>query len=307
MIVLRSEELLVRLDPRHGGEILDFLDLRSGRQLLGRPPFGSTEPLSGDLDEETWTRAYRGGWQFLVPNAGNPCTVSNSHHGFHGRGSNDPWNVLEAGEASATLTWSGHGLDVERRLAVTEAELAVTTVIGARRERVPFVTVEHVSLGLELLDPEVVIELPGGVAFELSESDGPPEPPAAATAWPEVLLLDGGRERADRWPLERDRSRLLCVADLPEGHAAIRNGARDAGIELSWDRELMPHMWMWHEVRSYGGPWRGQAEVLVVEPASVPHTLGLATAIEHAQARWLEPGESCSYRLVARTLGAAGE
>ena len=42
MIALRSPELFVRLDPRHGAEILDLVDLSSGRQLLGRPPFGST-------------------------------------------------------------------------------------------------------------------------------------------------------------------------------------------------------------------------------------------------------------------------
>jgi len=303
VIVIRSAELLVRIDPRHGGEILDFVDLRTGRQLLGRPPFSSGEPLAGDLDEETWTAAYRGGWQLLVPNAGNPCTVAGDRHGFHGRGSNDPWRVLTANETSATLSWSGHGLEVERRLSVEEAALAVTTEIRAPNEPAPFLTVEHVSLGLEVLDPEVSIDVPGGVAFELSESDGPPEPPAGATAWPEVLLLDGATERAGRWPLERERSRLLCVTDLREGRVAIRNGARRGGIELSWDLEILPHMWIWHELRRYGGPWRGQAEILVVEPASVPHTLGLATAIEHDQARWLEPGESCSYRLVARALG----
>jgi hypothetical protein len=303
VIVVRSAELLVRIDPRHGGEILDFIDLRTGRQLLGRPPFGSTEPLAGDLDEETWTAAYRGGWQFLIPNAGNPCTVAGKHHGFHGRGSNDPWHVVTTDETSATLGWSGHGLEAERRLSVEEAALAVVTEIRAPKEPAPFVTVEHVSLGLEVLDPEVSIDIPGGRAFELSESDGPPEPPAEATAWPEALLLDGATERAGRWPLERERSRLLCVTDLREGRVTIRNGARGVGVALSWDLEFLPYMWIWHELRRYGGPWRGHAEVLVVEPASVPHTLGLATAIEHEQARWLQPDESCSYRIVARALG----
>jgi hypothetical protein len=123
-----------------------------------------------------------------------------------------------------------------------------------------------------------------------------------APAWPEVLLLDGSAERADRWPLSRERSRLLCVADLPEGRAAIRNAARPVGLELAWDAEWLRHAWVWHEARTYGGPWRGQAEILVVEPASVPHSLGLAVAVEQGQALWLEPGESLSYRLVARPL-----
>jgi hypothetical protein len=61
MIVLRSGELLIRLDPRHGGEVLDLVDLGTGRQLLGRPPFLSLEPLGGELDENAWTDRYRGG------------------------------------------------------------------------------------------------------------------------------------------------------------------------------------------------------------------------------------------------------
>ena len=62
MIVLRSARLIARLDPAHGGEILDLIDLSSGRQLLGRPPFASSLPIDGDIDEEGWTARYRGGW-----------------------------------------------------------------------------------------------------------------------------------------------------------------------------------------------------------------------------------------------------
>jgi hypothetical protein len=52
----------------------------------------------------------------------------------------------------------------------------------------------------------------------------------------------------------------------------------------------------------YGGPWRQATELLVVEPASVPHCLGLATAVEHRQARWLAEDEQAGYRLQARLL-----
>jgi hypothetical protein len=159
-------------------------------------------------------------------------------------------------------------------------------------------------VGLEVIEPEVEIELPAGLAYELSEAEGPALPPAGAKRWPEVLLLDGSVERGDRWPLARQRSRFLVVTDLPEGRAAVRNAARGAGLELTWDAEWLRHLWIWHEVRTYGGPWRQQAEILVVEPTSVPHALGLAAAIEHGQARWLDPGETVGYRLTARPLPA---
>jgi len=303
MIVLRSPELLVRLDPRHGGEILDLVELRSGRQLLGRPAFGSAEPLGGDLDEQTWSRSYRGGWQLVLPNAGAECVVGGEHHGFHGRASNDPWEVVAADERSATLRWRGHGLEVVRRLALEDGTLQVSVEARAL-ERAPLVALEHVSFGLEVIEPEVEIELPAGLAYELSETEGPAVPPAGAMRWPEVRLLDGSVERADRWPLTQDRSRFLVVTDLPEGRAVVRNAVRRAGLELAWAAEWLRHAWIWHEVRTYAGPWRKQTEILVVEPTSVPHALGLAAAVEHGQARWLDAGETAGYRLTARPLAA---
>jgi hypothetical protein len=306
VIVLQSANLVVRVDPGHGGEILDLVELRTGRQLLGRPPFGSTAPVAGDLDEATWTSSYRGGWQVLLPNAGNACRVDGRPHGFHGRASNDPWSVETLDESSATLGWSGHGLEARRRLRLEGGGLTVGVDVKAGGARVPLVAVEHVALGLELLDPEVVLELPGGRAFELDEVSGPPEPPSDAPPWPEVRLLDDSAERADCWPLSRERSRLFCVADLPTGRIVVRNAERGHGFELTWDAGWLRHAWVWHEARTYGGPWRRGAELLVVEPASVPHSLGLAAAVEHGQARWLEPGATCGYELFARPL-AAGE
>jgi hypothetical protein len=303
VIVLRSDDLLVRADPAHGGEILDLVELRTGRQLLGRPPFASTAPRPGDLGEAEWTAAYRGGWQVVLPNAGSPCTVDGVEHGFHGRASNDPWSVEKSDESFARLAWAGHGLRVERQLALRDGGLAVSVHVTAIR-RAPLVALEHVALGVELLDPVVELELPGGRAFEMDETTGPPEPPVDAAAWPEVRLLDGAIERADRWPLERERSRLYCVADLPKGRVVVRNAGRGHGLELTWDTEWLRHAWIWHEVRTYGGPWRRQTELLAIEPTSVPHSLGLTVALERGQARRLEPGESCGYELFARPLPA---
>ena len=67
MIVLQTDDLLVRADPAHGGEILDLINPRTGAQYLGRPPFAPLPPRAGELDEETWTDSYRGGWQTVAP------------------------------------------------------------------------------------------------------------------------------------------------------------------------------------------------------------------------------------------------
>jgi hypothetical protein len=92
------------------------------------------------------------------------------------------------------------------------------------------------------------------------------------------------------------------VADLAEGRVTVRNRDRRQGITITWDTSCLPHMWMWHEVRTSGGPWRQHGELLVVEPASVPHTLGLDTARRHGQAHVLRAGQEVRTEITLRTL-----
>lgn len=302
MLILRSDDLLVRVDPLHGAEILDLVDLSSGRQLLGRLPFGSGERQSGPLDELGWLGGWRGGWQLCAPNPGSPCEVNGARHGFHGTASHEPWEVLESDSQSATLRWSGYGMDLVRKVSAVGGELVVETEFHSRsQEPVPFATLEHVSLGLEILDPVLELELPAAAAIEVSDVDGPVRAPSDAPRWPEVLRLDGTRERGDRVEVRgKPHGRFYCVQDMPEGRA-VAKGER-AGLELTWDRDVMPHAWIWYEVRANGGPFRELAEIVAIEPCSVPHSLGLARAVEEGQAIMLEPGGSRAYRFGARIL-----
>jgi hypothetical protein len=304
MLSLASEGVAVRIDPRHGGEVLDLIDLRSGRQLLGRPPFGSDEPVPGELDETTWTRSYRGGWQLLVPNAGNACVVDGVAHGFHGRASTDAWTVEDHDPGSATLCWRGHDLEVKRQFTLSGDAVTVGSEVIASRDT-ELVWVEHISLGLELLDPALELELPDCLAYEVSEQTGPTAPPKEAAAWPEVRLLDGTLERADRALLRSPRSRMMIVAGLAEGRISLRNRDRGQGVQISWDLEWLPHAWIWHEIRTTRDMWRGMAEMLAVEPASIPHTLGLETARRAHQAHRLAAGERRHTEITLRPLREA--
>jgi hypothetical protein len=304
-VILRSKSLYARIDPRHGAEVIDLVDLRTGRQLLGRPPFASALPRPGDLEEDAWTASYRGGWQLLTPNAGAPCEVGERRHGFHGRASNDPWEVVEQAADRARLRWTGHGLVVHREIVLAGADVRVAVTYEAEAPA-PLVAVEHIALGIEVLDPDVVIELPAGRAVEMDEREGSAAAAPDAPRWPEVALMDGSTERADRWSLVRSRSRLVSVQDVPEGAATVRNGVSGAGVALAWDPVRLPHLWLWHEVRASGGPWRGCTELLVVEPASVPHHLGLAAAIAHDQATWVQPGRPFGYSVALTALPGEG-
>lgn len=304
MLALRSESLIARVDPDHGGEIVDLVDLATGRQLLGRPPFSSTAAGGRvDVDEATWTAGYRGGWQTLLPNAGNACSVAGDQHGFHGAASAAPWRVDLCSRTVAKLSWAGHGLAVSKSISV-EAALRIEYEIEALDDSVPLVAVEHLAVGLELLDPSVEIDLPSAPCYELDEQAGPVRPPGKCALWPSVSLLDGGEERADVWSLARPRSRLQVLYKPAEGWCAIRNPTRGQGLAVAWDLEWFRHCWIWHENRVSQGPWRGMTEMLVLEPSTVPHTLGLSRALADGDADVLVAGDRVATWIVARPFSA---
>ena len=290
MIVLRSASLVAVVDPAHGAEVVELIDIASGSRMLGAPPFPPAPPVAGDLDEDTWTAAYRCGWQVAAPNAGNACGVRGDRHGFHGAASVGAWQVVEASTASASMRWHGHGLVATRTVTADGPGLISEMHWAAEAGPAPMVAVEHLVLGQRVLVPDTEITLPGGRAWELSEANGPVRPPCKAPVWPELLLLDGSIERGDAFPADQVRSRFAVVADVPAGRAAVCSPTAGWEVGLEWDERTLPHVWVWHEMRASGGLWRGQAELLGIEPASVPHSLGLERAVAEHQAVWIEPG-----------------
>lgn len=298
--VLRSQTLLALVDPQHGGEVLELVDLRTGASLLGRPPFAPGPPVIGDLDEMAWTTAYRGGWQVVAPNAGEAA----GGHPFHGAASVEPWSVLDEQPTRLRMGWQGHGLVALRTLTVDDRGIeAETEWRPARSAPVPMVAVEHLTVGLAVLDPEVRLVLPGGRALELDDRPGDL---ALAAPWPEAALLDGTRGRMDRWALSEAGARFLVVTDLPDGRVEVLNTSSGCGLVLEWDVGAMPHLWLWREARASGGPWRGRAEILGIEPSSVPHAAGLAEAAASGHAVTPTAAEPFRQRLRVTVLPARG-
>jgi Domain of unknown function (DUF4432) len=302
VIELSSAELAVTLDPSHGAEILQLWQRSSGRQLLGHPPGEPGPSLAGDLDEQTWTSRYRGGWQLAVPNAGNACRLGGERHGFHGRGSVDPWDVLERERDRAVVRWVGHGLELTRSVTVVGGSVAVELSWTATDAPTPLIAVEHVCFGRELLDPEVEV-LAEARAHEMSEQDGPVQTPPDAMPWPHSRLLSGEIENAASWPLSQTRARFTSLTGFKRGRAAVRNARTGLGVRIDWEHTKLPGAWLWHEVRATPGIWDQKAELMGFEPASVPHSLGLAEAVARGQAIWAAPGERDGYWMQISLLG----
>ena len=303
MIVLECDGTVAVIDPAHGGEILDLIGSQ-GQRPLGRPPFSGSPRQSGDLDEATWTDRYRGGWQLVAPNAGMPSVVDGDEHGFHGGASTAQWSLVSQTSREVTLSVENHGLLFTRRYELSDSRLRVETSVDALDRPRPMVAVEHVVVGVQILDPQMHLDVSPGAAFEIEEPDGSLPLPTDAPTYPDVLLLDGTVERIDSWNIDQTRSRTFAVSNLPQGWAHARNVATGEGLRLTWDASVLPHMWVWHENRATGGPWRHATELLGIEPAMVPHSIGIDGARQSGHARMVVPGEPISWWIEAELIAA---
>lgn len=301
MIALEDTGTVAIVDPEHGAEVLELIG-PSGARPLGRPAFAPRVARGSEYDEDGWSDRYRGGWQLAAPNAGNACVVEGERHGFHGGASNIPWALSARERASASLSVEVHGLRFQRRLQLGEGSLRIETEVTAIDGPAPMIAVEHVVCGSSVLDPALRLEVPPGRAFELDEAIGPTTTPAMAPTFPEILLRDGSIENLSSWPIEQPRARLVVVADLPEGRAEARNAGTGEGLALRWDVATLPHLWIWHEARISGGRWRGQAELLGLEPSMAPHSLGLERAVAARQARIVSRDEPVRWWIEATPL-----
>ena len=293
MIKLESTKLAANIDPDHGGEIVDLCYLPNSIPLLAQVPTPGAIAATGDIDDVAWVGAYRGGWQLVAPNAGNACQVDGVFHGFHGGASTDAWTVIQSSKSKMDLEWSGHGLNVTRILELLEDRILVSTRFKAVRDRVPLVTVEHIAFNKQLLTPNFQVSLPGGMARESTELEKFPKD-VGELPWPDVRMLDGSLGTYETFQLDEAGALFVGVSKLNEGWARLKNPRLDVAVEVLWDLESFPYLWIWYENRTTEAVWRKELQVIGIEPSTVLYPQGLAQAIENGQARWLDTDQCFS-------------
>ncbi len=283
MITLSTHELTVTIDERLGGEITR-LCLGSHELLASHtweaPVRASNSQSYGD-DTLDWLSEYRGGWQFLVPNAGSPCTVDDVPLPFHGEWSRTNVEIVKQSSSSITVR-SGTRLPlvVERTITLLEDPLRVridTTIENVSASIVPFVWGEHPAF---VTSPGDRIDLPAGRVVDASGSI------ASATTWP---VSSTAAQPLNIIPDTSPSEMLHYLPERPGAWASLRRA--EVGVGLAWDPTAFPHVWLWHQIGGQGLPWYGRTSLVAIEPASSWPAEGLAAAIERNQAHLVGPHE----------------
>lgn len=239
-----------------------------------------------------WLSEYRGGWQTLLPNAGDPCTVEGVPLPFHGEWSRAQVTVVEQATHGITVQ-SGLRLPMvaRRSISVDPLSRSVTisqSITNVGGSRTPYVWGEHPAFALS---PNARLHIPANIVQSAAVSVGTHQDVliGAAGSWP--MMPGAGDTTIDLSIVPTRPTERLCYLPNVQGGWAVLEDS-DISVALSWHLSAFPHIWLWQEIGGEGFPWFGRSAITAIEPQSTWPASGLAAAIESGQAQWLDPGQS---------------
>jgi len=286
--------LTVHLDERRGAEITQIAV--GSVELLAYydwdSPVAASRSTSYGKHRHDWLSEYRGGWQFLVPNAGPECEVDGVNLPFHGEWSRTSVDVIARSESMVRVRAGTRlPITVTREISLQRNPDRVeisTQVHNSSNEATSYIWGEHPAFRTLAGDS---IDLP---TANVADGSG-----ASLGNWP----LDGS-SRLDVVDDTAPQETVHFITDLEHGWAALRR--RDIGVAMAWDARDFPHIWLWHEHGSRGFPFYGRASLVAIEPACSWPGLGLAEARLRGQAIELAPGATRSTRMSLTPFESSG-
>jgi galactose mutarotase-like enzyme len=265
---ISSGQLQVEVRPAKGADIASIIDRTTGVDVLARSPWGrrelATALTTGDSQLD-WLARYGGGWQQLIPNAGQERVVDGVRRGYHGEAAVVGWQVRDASDSGATLTADliTAPLHLTRELRVDGPTLTVTdSVANASPEPVPVMWVEHPGFGAPFIDEHCTLTTSARSILADAVEQGNLLAADTRSAFPPVSAVPGPGS---------GQSAFGCLSDFAGGGwFAIESPTAGFGIRIEWDTEVFPHAWFWQECNASAGfPWHRRAYVIAVEPANV--------------------------------------
>jgi len=312
-VTLENAALKVAVLPEKGGDIYEFIDKRTGSDILFKSPTGlrpASDECRSDLDTP-FLRNYEGGWQELFPSLREASSYRGRTIPFHGEVALRPW------ECSSQQTHDGPSIRLEilcesvplrltrtMRLEENSATLVLDETVSSESNKVEqFVWGHHCVVGPPLLAEGAEFDCR---ATTIVTDDQPVEPtarfrPGSRTAWPLVPDREGGEIdlRLISGPATRSHDHCL-LSGLDEGWLTVRNPRLGLRFELSWDANVFPWVRLW---QAFGGVTTAPLEgsyALGIEPWSATH--GLASALASGEASVILPGATINTALRASLL-----
>ena len=273
--VIASDQLSATIVPQLGGRLIELQDLRHARQWLWRNhrvPIGPVD--RGAEYDDVW----QGGFEELFPNDA-PTTREGVDYPDHGELWSIPWEVVEAGSGSVTLSVVGPttGVRVAKTFSVVGPKLTVRYTLRHDGEApLPHLFKPHPAFAVH---ERCRIDLPGGTVEKVERSFGNMLWSTKPEEWPAEPNLSQCRSHSS------GEHEFFYVSNLPGGWCGITDLKTESWVRVDYPQEVFPYCWIF---MTYGG-WRDH-NVVVLEPCT-NYPKDLATAISRGSHAIL-PAES---------------
>lgn len=269
------------VDPGRGADVLSLVHRRSGVDVLFSSPWRERADAVRDGQRPStfdpvasWLEQYRGGWQTLCPNGGEPRVVHGAPVAFHGEASVVPWTVDLAATDHARLHVELFSVPVciSRSIRLDGMTVRCTdTVANLSTTPLEFDYVSHPALGGTFLAGDCEIDTgarrftcdPGSTAtiFE----------PGSEHRWPEARSRTG--ESVDLRRVSApgtSREVFGWLEDFSAFWASVTNTSLGLTVRIEWDGEHLPYAWLWQELNATESfPWYRRGRAVAIEPASM--------------------------------------
>jgi len=297
LAVISNQFITVVVDPHNGGTVSHIgHDKSPASNVLAWYEWNDPEPLSLEFKENEsakhWLSRYRGGWQFLTPNAGKECVFNGIRHSFHGESSYLPWNITSKKDESLTIEITIlDSLKISRLFTIDSLKARLicnTTILNLTNSPQEIVIVEHAAFQGS---PNVEVSAPDKSQWKFDgdyKEDG-----REIRTWLESANLGADLVR----PIVGKTERMTYLISGNEGWVSIFDTSKGIGAQLSWDAAELPYIWYWQEQGSPGFPFYGRAEMTALEPASCLPSDGLEGASNAGRTKVIAPGTDYSFTI----------
>jgi len=320
-VILENQIIRISVAADKGADIYEFLHKPTDTEFLLRTPLGlrSQPPVlpTINLREGSFSDFYEGGWQELLPAAGDfACEFKGAQFGQHGEVALLPWSyrIAEDTPERIAVTFSVDTtrtpFHLDRTMVLEDGKPALQIREKLRNngdEPMEFMWAHHPAFGWPFLEEGCQIDLPRCEVVVLA-SEAPPTSRLVEQEgeWPRVKGKNGTVVDLSRMPGPEAKAHdLAFLRGFKEGRCSITNHRSGLSFHLSWQNKVFPYLWYWQVTRgAFGYPWYGTTYNLALEPHSSLFPM-LQRAIEQGHALKLGPDAELSTELEAAISLAA--
>jgi len=273
-----------------GSDIMELVYKPLDLDLMFHAPTGYRKPGSivgtRRRSEGEFMEYYGGGWQDILPFAGNqPVKHRSGEWGTHGETTLLPWEAVIENDSSSEVTAKlsidlpRYPFRLDKWITINDRTATISLqerLTNASNQTLEYCWVQHPAFGSPFVGSGTEITVPAETVETAKAEPWGRLKPETTYKWPYVEDKRGNKVDLSLLPSEDVvADETVFITNIKESWYTVVNPNLKLGFALKWDLSVFPDLWFWQSYRIPDHPWFGRAYCIALEPSS-----GHLTALE---------------------------